>query len=88
MVYRQISVFSSSHETWDRGHEGKDLELSSEVFLVSPAPHDLIGSDIREITPFNIVTLAATGLGLQGHSTRHVASLRHHKELPAGPHRG
>lgn len=45
-----MSVSSSSHGRWDRGHEGKDLELSSEVFLVSPAPHDLIGSDIREIT--------------------------------------
>lgn len=45
-----MSVSSSSHGRWDRRHEGKDLELSSEVFLVSPAPHDLIGSDIREIT--------------------------------------
>lgn len=45
-----MSVYSSSLRKWDHGQEGKDLELSSEVFLVSPAPHDLIGSDIRETT--------------------------------------
>lgn len=76
-----MSVSSSS-----RGHEGKDLELSSEVFLVSPAPHDLIGSDTREITvPLEHRDPSRHGIRPTG--TLH-SSLRHHKELPAGPHRG
>lgn len=81
-----MSVSSSSHGRWDRGHEGKDLELSSEVFLVSPAPHDLIGSDIREITvPLQHRDPSRHGIRPTG--TLH-SSLRLHKELPAGPHRG
>lgn len=62
-----------------------DLELSSEVFLVSPTPHDLIGSDIREIT-VPIQHRDPSRLGIRPTGT--LASLRHHKELPAGPHRG
>lgn len=66
---------------WDHGHDGKDLDLSSEVFPPSPAPHDLIGSDIREITvlPVIIVTLAVAGLDLQGHtSTRRFGTTKNY----------